>query len=280
MKTEHPVRALCETMEVSSSGYYSWRHRQDEPAPRTQANQRLRENILRIHRASHQTYGAPRIQAQLRQEGCRCGRNRIARLMRQARLCGRKKGRFREVTTESRHDQPIAPNRLAQWAPPTGPNQVWQADITYIETGEGWLYLAALLDRYSRRIVGWAMSERLDTALVMAAWNMAVDHRQPPAGLLFHSDRGVQYASLAYRQVLEVAQAVASMSRKGNCYDNAMMESFWSTLKVELVYRENFATRQEAREAIFAYVETFYNRQRLHSALGYATPAAFENQNN
>jgi putative transposase len=280
MKKEQAVRVLCQALEVSPSGYYGWRLRQRQPTPRTQANQRLRADIVRIHQASHQTYGAPRVQAQLRQEGCRHGRNRIARLMRQAHLCGRQKGRFRVVTTESRHDQPIAPNRLARWQPPTGPNQVWQADITYIPTGEGWLYLAALLDRYSRRIVGWAMSERLDTALVMAAWNMAVSHRQPPAGLLFHSDRGVQYASLAYREVLAVAQAVASMSRKGNCYDNATMESFWSTLKMELVYRQTFATRQQAREAIFAYIETFYNRQRLHSALGYATPAGFENQNN
>jgi putative transposase len=280
MKREHPVRVLCAAMEVSTSGYYGWHRRQSQPAPRTQVNQRLREDIVRIHQASHQTYGAPRIQAQLRREGCRHGRNRIARLMRQVHLRGRQKGRFRVVTTDSRHDQPIAPNRLAQWLPPAGPNQVWQADITYIPTGEGWLYLAALLDRYSRRIVGWAMSERLDTALVMGAWNMAVSHRQPPAGLLFHSDRGVQYASAACREALGMAQAVASMSRKGNCYDNAMMESFWSTLKMELVYRQSFATRQQAREAIFVYIETFYNRQRLHSALGYATPAGFENQNN
>jgi putative transposase len=281
MKSEgYPVRLLCQALKVSPSGYYDWRRRQRQPAERRAADERLQVRIARIHQASHQTYGTPRIQAQLRREGCRHGRQRIARLMRQNGLFGRQHRRFRVQTTQSRHDQPIAPHRLAGRTAPNGPNQVWLADITYIATAQGWLYLAALLDAYSRRIVGWAMSEHLDTALVLGAWQMAVSHRQPPAGLVFHSDRGVQYASLAHREALRAAQAVASMSRTGNCYDNAMMESFWSTLKLELVYRRSFATRPEARAALFAYIEVFYNRQRLHSALGYNSPAEFEHPNN
>ena len=278
MKPDHPIRLLCQTLEVAPSGYYDWCQRQRQPAPRTQENQRLQDQIRHLHQASRKTYGAPRIQAQLRQDGWRCGRNRIARLMRQQALCGRSQRRYRVVTTDSRHDHPIAPNHLAQTPRPTRPNQTWVADITYIDTAAGWLYLAAVLDLYSRRIVGWAVSERLDTALVLAAWNSAVGRCQPPPGLLFHSDRGVQYASGEYRQTLAAAQAVASMSRQGNCYDNAAMESFWSTLKLELVYRTTFATRSQARQAIFDYIEIFYNRQRLHSALHYQTPLAFENR--
>ena len=183
-------------------------------------------------------------------------------------------------TTDSNHDQPIAPNRLAQAPKPAAPNQVWVADITYIQTEEGWLYLAAVLDLYSRKIVGWAMSERIDTALVLNALVMALRHRHPPANLLLHTDRGVQYASGDYRQALGQAGLIASMSRKGNCYDNATMESFWSTLKLELVYRCQFDTRSQARTQIFDYIETFYNRQRAHSALDYKSPVDFELKNN
>ena len=183
-------------------------------------------------------------------------------------------------TTDSNHDQPIAPNRLAEAPAPSRPNQIWVADITYIQTREGWLYLAAILDLHSRKIVGWAMGERIDTALILKALSMALLHRQSPADLLFHSDRGVQYASADYRCALAQAGITASMSRKGNCYDNAAMESFWSTLKLELVYRCTFQSRSEAQEALFDYIETFYNRQRIHSALGYLCPVDFENQNN
>jgi transposase InsO family protein len=217
---------------------------------------------------------------ELRSKGQRHGRNRIARLMKQQGLCGRQKRRYRVQTTDSNHDQPIAPNRLAQAPKASAPNQLWVADITYIETEEGWLYLAAIMDLYSRKIVGWAMSQRIDTVLVLKALAMALLHRSPPANLLFHSDRGVQYASGDYRQALSQAGLIASMSRSGNCYDNAAMESFWSTLKMELVYRQSFATRQRARQVLFEYIEVFYNRQRLHSALGYASPCAFESQNN
>ena len=280
MKTEHPIRSLCEAFEVSTSGYYDWVNRCIQPGPRAQENARLVIQITRIHLESRKTYGSPRIQQALIKAGRSHGRNRIARLMRQEDLYGRAKGRFRVCTTDSNHDQPIAPNRLAQLPNPSAANQIWVGDITYIRTEEGWLYLAGIMDFYSRRIVGWALDQTIDTQLVLAAWNMAQTHRQPPPELVFHSDRGCQYASVDFRQALASSQALPSMSRKGNCYDNATMESFWSTLKMELVYRQNFATRQQARQAIFEYIEVFYNRQRLHSALGYASPNAFENQTN
>jgi transposase InsO family protein len=200
--------------------------------------------------------------------------------MKQEGLCGRQKARYRVQTTDSNHDEPIAPNRLAEAPKATAPNQIWVADITYIQTGESWLYLAAVMDLYSRKIIGWAMGEYIDTALVLKALFMALLHRQPPVGLLFHSDRGVQYASADYRSALTHAGLVASMSRKGNCYDNAAMESFWSTLKLELVYRREFQTRAHARSEIFDYIEVFYNRQRSHSSLGCLSPVDFELQNN
>lgn len=280
MKTEHPIRALCDALEVSASGYYGWCQCQAQPSLRAQENARLVHQIVQVHQASRQTYGSPRIQKVLSQAGHTYGRHRIARLMRQQGLCGRAKGRFRVHTTDSNHDQPIAPNRLPALPPPSAPNQVWLGDITYIATDEGWLYLAGILDLYSRRLAGWAMSEHIDTELILTAWGMALTQRQPPAGLVFHSDRGVQYASHDYRHALERAQAIASMSRKGNCYDNAAMESFWSTLKQELIYRRHFKTRAEARQAIFDFIEVFYNRQRLHSSLNYCSPIDFESKNN
>ena len=282
MKQEHSITLLCQTLAVSKSGFYQWLSAQAHPAKRRAEEEELAGEICRIHRASRATYGAPRIQASLRHLGPRHGRNRISRIMREHQICGRQKRRYRVRTTDSKHDQPIAPNRLAGLPAPCGPNQIWLADITYIQTREGWLYLAAILDLYSRKIVGWAAGERIDTALVLNAWNMAVHHRQPPAGLVFHSDRGIQYASLQYRSALQAARTIASMSRKANCYDNAVMEAFWSTLKLELIYRQDggFATRPEARAALFEYIEVFYNRQRLHSALGFRSPAFFEGTNN
>jgi len=280
MKNHHSIQTLCATFNVSASGYYDWRSRLTAPGPRARETHALTQTIKTIHAKSRQTYGSPRIQIELRKTGVRHGRNRIARLMRQAQLCGRQQRRYRVQTTDSNHDQPIAPNRLAQVAKATAPNQLWVADITYIETHEGWLYLAGILDLYSRKIVGWAMSEHIDTSLVLKALAMAVLHRQPTANLLIHSDRGVQYASADYRQALSQAGLVASMSRKANCYDNATMESFWSTLKLELIYRRDFATRSRARTEIFDYIESFYNRHRAHSALDYHSPVDFENQNN
>jgi transposase InsO family protein len=280
MKSDYPILVLCEHLEVSASGYYDWLNRRTAPGPRALATQTLAQQIKAIHAQSRQTYGSPRIVDELRKQGYRHGRNRIARLMRQADLCGRQQRRYRVQTTDSNHDQPIAPNYLAQVPKATAPNQLWVADITYIETREGWLYLAAILDLYSRKIVGWAMCQHINTSLVLKALAMALLHRQPPASLLIHSDRGVQYASADYRQALAQAGLVASMSRKANCYDNATMESFWSTLKLELVYRRDFATRSQARTEIFDYIESFYNRQRAHSALNYHSPVDFENQNN
>ena len=280
MKNNHPILALCENLEVSPSGYYDWQKRHLSPGVRAAENEILAQEIQEIHTQSRETYGSPRIVAALRKKGRKHGRNRITRLMQEKGLCGRQKRRYRVRTTDSNHDHPIAPNRLAEAPKATAPNQIWVADITYIETKEGWLYLAAILDLYSRKIVGWAMSEHIDTTLVLKALAMALLHRNPPAKLLLHSDRGVQYASADYRAALSRAGLVPSMSRKGNCYDNAAMESFWSTLKLELVYRWEFASRTEARTEIFDYIESFYNRQRIHSALGYHSPVDFELLNN
>jgi transposase InsO family protein len=276
MKNDFSILSLCQTLDVSTSGYYDWRQRLNCPGPRALENQTLAREIALIHAQSRLTYGSPRVLQELRKKGRCHGRHRIARLMKQQGLCGRQQGRHRVQTTDSNHDHPIAPNRLAEVPKATAPNQLWVADITYIETAEGWLYLAGVLDLYSRKIVGWAMSERIDTHLVLQALNMALVHRTPPANLLFHSDRGVQYASGDFRQALSQASLVASMSRKGNCYDNATMESFWSTLKLELVYRGHFPTRAQARAEIFDYIEVFYNRTRAHSALDFKSPVDFE----
>jgi len=280
MKSDYPIRCLCQALEVSASGFYDWQERQTNPGSRALENAQLSVQIQKVHSGSRQTYGSPRVQRALTIEGHRCGRNRIARLMRLKGLCGRAKGKYRVQTTDSNHTDPIAPNRLAQSPEPVAPNQVWVADITYILTGEGWLYLSAFMDLYSRKIVGWAMGPNIDTDLVLKSWNMALGQRQPKAGLLVHSDRGCQYASAAFRAALAQAQATPSMSRKGNCYDNAAMESFWSTLKHELIYRRQFESRAQAQLAIFDYIETFYNRRRLHSSLDYLSPIDFENKNN
>jgi len=280
MKSDHCLSRLCQALEVSPSGYYDWHKRRHIPGLRAQQDQALGQHIKTIHAQSRATYGSPRVTDQLRKAGHKHGRNRIARLMKEQGLFGRQKRTYRVQTTDSNHDQPIAPNRLAQSSKPTAPNQIWVADITYIRTSEGWLFLAAILDLYSRKIVGWAMSPFIDTSLVLMALNLALERNRPPAQLIFHSDRGVQYASSDYRKALANAGLLPSMSRKANCYDNATMESFWSTLKLELVYRQTFANHLEARSAIFDYIETFYNRQRSHSALGYLSPVDFELQNN
>lgn len=280
MNSEYPVRQLCHALEVSPSGYYHWEQRQSKPSQRAVDNAQLRSVIRQIHLASRQTYGSPRIRHKLAQLGHAHGRNRIARLMRLERLSGRTRRKFRPQTTDSNHSQPIAPNRLAQSGAPQRPNQIWVADITYIHTAEGWLYLSAIMDLFSRKIVGWAMDQCLDTQLVLASWNMAIKHRQPPPQLLLHSDRGSQYASSQFRQALTHAQAVPSMSRKANCYDNASMEAFWSTLKHELVFRNQFQTRAQAKSALFDYIEVFYNRCRLHSSINYLSPIDFESKNN
>lgn len=279
MKTlaaQFPLGDLCAALNVSRSGYYAWRQR--PPSERAQANRALLATITLLHTRSRHTYGAPRIHRDLRAQGQRVGRHRVARLMRRGGLRGLQKRSWRPRTTDSQHDQPIAPNRLKVVPQPTQINHTWVADITYVPTAEGWLYVAAVMDLCSRRIIGWSAQSYLQTSLVKEALRQALVGRRPAPGLLHHSDRGVQYCSVEYRTLLKTHGLCASMSAKGHCYDNAAMESFWSTLKTELIYRRKWNTRAEAKLALFEYLETFYNRQRRHSALGYQSPVDFENQ--
>ena len=279
MNPDYAIIELCEAFAVSRSGYHAWAGR--KPGPRAQADERLLPLIAQAHSAGRREYGSPRVMRWLRARGHRCGRRRIGRLMRQAGLSHRQHRRFKPMSlTDSHHDLPIAPNLLAARTPTLKANAVWVADITYVPTDEGWLYLAGVLDRCTRRCIGWAMDDTLASSLPLAALDMALTQRKPPAGLVHHSDRGVQYASATYRQRLAQAGVVPSMSRKGNCYDNALMESFWSTLKRGLVHHQVFATRAVARAAIFEWIEVFYNRTRFHSALGFQSPVDFEQQLN
>ena len=269
MSGQHKVAWLCEALLVSRSGYYDWKKRRRQPGPRQVENARLRERIREEFARSRQTYGSPRLARAL---GCPGRRNRIARLMRLERIFARQRSKYRVATTDSRHGGPIAPNRV-QSLVVQRPDQVWVTDATCVLTGQGWLYLVAVLDVFTRRVIGWAMHQFLDAQLVIAALRMALRQRRPGQPLIIHSDRGAQFASAAYRQVLTQHGLFASMSRKGNCYDNAFIESFWSTLKYELVYHHRFTTHAEARTAIFDYIETFYNRIRMHSALAYLSPS-------
>lgn len=278
LEGEHDLVDLCAALNVSRSGYHAWKRR--APGPRARANAQLWSLIAQAHEQSRATYGSPRVHRWLQRHGQRCGRHRVARLMRDHGLRSQVKRRFRVQLTDSNHDLPIAPNRLRETPAPARRDAVWVADITYVDTAEGWLYVAGVLDRHTRRCVGWAMGDSLATRLPLAALDMALTHRKPAGGLVHHSDRGVQYASDAYRQRLAAAGVVPSMSRKGNGYDNAVMESFWSSLKRELVHRCQFATRAQARAAVFEWIEIFYNRERLHSALGYQSPVDFETQLN
>ncbi len=279
MNLDYSIRELCEALAVARSGYHDWAAR--APGPRARANAALLPLITQAHQESRETYGSPRITRWLQTRGHRCGRVRVARLMKQAGLSQKVRRRFRPLSlTDSEHDLPVAPNRLLTQTPPRVPDAIWVGDITYVPTLEGWLYVAGLVDRCTRRCVGWAMSDSLETTLPLAALEMALKQRQPPAGLVHHSDRGVQYASAAYRARLAQAGVIPSMSRKGNCYDNAWIESFWSSLKRELIHRCVFATRAQARAAIFEWIEVFYNRVRFHSALGFKSPVDFETQLN
>jgi putative transposase len=270
---EHKVARLCRALSVSKSGYYAWRWR--APSARAGRDSELLTQIRAAHARSRRTYGSPRIHAELHAEGTRCSRKRVARLMRAAGLSARRPRRAAR-TTDSKHDRPIAPNLLGRDFTAAAPDRRWAADITYVPTGEGWLYLAVLLDLFSRRVVGHACGASLATALVTEALLLACGRRRPGVGLLHHSDRGSQYASAEYRARLSAAGAEASMSRRGDCYDNAAVESFFGTLKTELVHGRRYATRAEARADIFEYVEVFYNQQRRHSALGYLSPAEYE----
>jgi transposase InsO family protein len=274
MAQQYHLRDLCQALHVPRSSYYAWRRR--TPSPRARENQRLRENLSRLFASNRQVYGSPRLTVCLQRQGIPCSRNRVARHMRALHLQARQKRAFRPKTTDSKHPHPIAPNRLAQAAKPQSVNRIWVSDITYISTAQGWLYLAAVMDLYSRKIVGWATADHLKTTLVETALSQAAGARSPQAALLHHSDRGCQYASADYRRLLSSLKALPSMSSAGHCYDNAAMESFWSTLKTESLHQKNFQTHQQARLAIFDYIETFYNPKRLHSALGYQSPVDFE----
>ena len=276
MSGRYKIAWLCEALLVSRSGYYDWIKRRQDPGPRQLENTRLRQRIREEFMRSRQTYGSPRLARVL---GCPGRRNRIARLMRLERLFARQRSKYRPATTESRHGGPIAPNRIRHLRVGRC-DQVWVTDATCILTGQGWLYLVAVLDLFSRRVIGWAMHQILDAPLVIAALRMALTQRRPVKSLIVHSDRGAQFASAPYRQTLAQHGLLASMARKGNCYDNAFIESFWSSLKYELVYHHRFATLTEARTAVFDYIETFYNRLRLHSSLAYQTPISFESKQN
>jgi transposase InsO family protein len=264
---------MCSTLGVSRSGFYAWDARDE--SLRDRENRRLLALIREEHVRSRGTYGAPRVHASLKRRGETCGSNRVERLMRKAGIRSKVRRKFKR-TTDSDHEYVIAPNLVGREFDVAGPNQVWVSDITYIATDEGCLYLASTLDLFSRRIVGWAMSERMTSSIVVDALEMAIGRRAPPAGLVHHSDRGAQYAAHAFRGLLERHRIVCSMSGKGNCYDNAVKESFFHTLKAELCEHEHYSTRDQARASVFDFIEVFYNRQRLHSTLGYRTPAEFE----
>ena len=269
------MRRMCEVLSVSPSGYYDWRRR--PPSERQQANEKLLAAIRREHEASRQTYGSPRIHAALQQQGFEAGRNRIARLMQAHGIVGKAPKRKRPLTTQRAAGALAAPNLLAQDFTASQPNEKWLADITYVDTAEGWLYLSLVMDLFARPIVGWAMAAHMRAELVEGALLMALGRRLPDPGLLHHSDQGSQYTSELIQSLLAAHHIEVSMSGVGNCYDNAPMESLIGTLKTECVTYQ-FATRVEARQVIFEYIEVWYNRQRLHSSLGYVPPAEFERQ--
>jgi putative transposase len=280
MKNDYPITLLCAVMAVSRSGYHAWAGGRRSVRERRDAA--LRPKLRAAFDASRQTYGYPRMTVELRELHEPVGKVRVARLMREEGLCGRPLKRYRPQTTQSNHDGPIAPNRLAEIQAITACDQVWQADITYLPTVAGWLYLAVVIDAYSKRVIGWAFSASLATDFVITALLMAVQRRggRCAPGLLLHSDRGVQYASERFRAQLSAQGITASMSRRGNCYDNARAESFFSTLKIEHTYRHRFADHEEARQATFEWIEAFYNLRRRHSSIGYLSPVDFENQIN
>jgi len=280
LESHYRIGDLCAAFAVSRSGYHRWRTAQ--ASARVREDALLAEQLRCLHSQSRGTYGRPRLEAALRRAGHRHSSKRIGRLMRALGLRGVRRGSFRPQTTQSRHGQQRAPNRLLEQPLPERVDQHWVADITFVPTQQGWLYVAGVLDRHSRRLLGLAFSTRLDASLPEAALRQALSRRGRDSGedLIHHSDQGVQYASFSYQKLLRAHGLLASMSRIANCYDNAHMESFWGTLKAEAIAGRSFATRAEARSVIFDYVETFYNRVRLHSALGYLSPVDFENQSN
>jgi len=272
-RSSHGVQRMCRVIGASRSGYYAWR-RQPQ-SKRQKDNEKILMEIRESHKKSRMAYGSPRITEDLQAKGTKCSENRVARLMKLHGITGKAKKKFK-ATTNSKHNLLVAENLLNQNFVAEKPNTVWVSDITYIPTLEGWLYLAVILDLYSRQVVGWAMSDRLTSGFVVKALYQAIGRRRPSLKCIFHSDRGVQYASFDFRDVLTSYGFIQSMSRKGNCYDNAVAESFFHTLKTEHVYDYRYETRAEAMQSIFEYIEMFYNRQRRHSALGYRSPVSFE----
>ena len=271
--SSHGVQKMCRVIEASRSGYYRWK-RQPQ-SKRQKENEKILMEIRESHKRSRKTYGSPRIAEDLQAKGTICGENRVARLMKIHGIIGKAKKKFK-ATTNSKHNLPVAENLLNQNFEAEKPNSVWVSDITYVPTLEGWLYLVVILDLFSRQVVGWAMSDRLTSEFVVKALYQAIGRRRPVPRCIFHSDRGVQYASTDFGDVLRAYGFIQSMSRKGNCYDNAVAESFFHTLKTEHVYDYRYESRAEARQSIFEYIEMFYNRQRRHSALGYRSPVSFE----
>ena len=272
-QAEHRLTRMCQTLGVSRSGYYAWRRR--PASARAAANMRLLERMQQLHRQTKERYGAVKLWRALLAVGVACGRHRVARLRRVHGLEARRTRRFRMVV-EQHQFVPPAPNRLQQVFVAPAANRIWAGDLTAIATRAGWVYLAVILDLYSRRVIGWAMSPRPDQHVALTALQMAMTHRRPRPGLIHHTDQGATYTSVAYQRQLVQTGLVASMSRKGNCYDNAVVESFFSTLKNELVHEREYHTREEARAEVFEFIEVFYNRQRLHQSLGYVSPVQFE----
>jgi putative transposase len=273
-RDDWPVELMCEVLAVSRSGFYAWRRR--PMSDRAKRQQELTDKIRLVHAQSRRTYGSPRVTAELKDQGVCICENTVAKLMKQAQIQAKIKRRFLPRTTDSAHAHPIAANRLDRDFAARAPNQKWACDITYIPTAAGWLYLAVVLDLYSRKVVGWSMQEHLRSELVEEALAMAIASRRPGAGLLHHSDRGVQYACGDYQDLLQAHGLTCSMSRCGKCYDNAVVESFFGSLKTELVHHERFATAEQARSTLFEWIEVFYNRLRRHSSLEYLSPEAFE----
>lgn len=271
-RLQFPIKVMCRILGVSRSGYYIWRDR--KPSNRAQYDERLKVAIRAAHQRTRETYGVLRLQPELVADGFPAGRDRIARLRRQMGIRCRQKRKF-IATTNSNHEFPVAENLLNQKFKPVAPHQIWTTDITYVATVEGWLYLAGIKDLFTCEIVGYAMDEHMTQELTAAALIQAVKHKQPLPGLIHHSDRGSQYCATDYRKLVEKSGMTASMSRRGNCYDNAPMESFWGSLKNELVHHCRYLTRAEAKASITEYIEIFYNRQRRHSRLGYLAPAVF-----
>lgn len=274
-----PIEVLCEVLNVTRGGYYDW-IKQPDQTPTQKRQGELVNQIRAAHEGSRQTYGSPRITAELKAGGVQVCRNTVAKWMRNTGLCSRRRRKFVPTTTDSNHDLPIAPNRLNRDFAARAPNCKWVCDLTYIWTDQGWLYLATVMDLYSRRIVGWSMQDHLRTSLTSQALTMALEARRPGAGLLHHSDRGVQYASEEYQRLLKSHGIVCSMSRTGDCYDNAAAESFFATLKRELINGKRYQTHEQAKRELFEWIEVFYNRQRRHSAIGNVSPEAFEAQIN